>query len=382
MEHSDTNQPDPPSFFIDVIVTKGCAHCTMTDVPVLFSQMRSLHCGKSATPACPPTSGGGGFCASDYCVEMAVQFGVHLGPQNESVENLRSLWRWLDQAGMEWISLWDHLYEAPPAGGTQVHFEAFSMLGALAADTTHARIGCLVFCSQYRNVGVLTKGAVSVDHISGGRFEMGLGSGWHDQEARAFGLDWPSQGGRFTVLESQLQVIEKWKRGERVTHDGPGVHLEDAAMVPGPMGRLPIWIGGVGRQKTLRMAGRYADGWNAAYVPPSEYRELNGILDDWCETAGRSPSDVERSINLSYGLSTDDVSVVTSRLRDQWGAGADRIIQGSLLGRPKDAMEQVARFVEAGAQLINIAIRPPWDIDLLREYVENVVPQMRKEFAS
>lgn len=312
---------------------------------------------------------------------MAVQFGVHLGPQNATVKELRRLWTWLDSAGMDWISLWDHLYEAPPAGGTQPHHEAFSMLGALAADTDRARIGCLVFCSQYRNVGVLMKGAVSVDHISGGRFEMGLGSGWHDQEAKAFGLDWPTQGGRFKVLESQLQVIEKWRRGERVTQSSPGVELDDAAMVPGPLGRLPVWIGGVGREKTLRMAGRYADGWNAAYVPAREYRELNGVLDDWCAAAGRDPLSVERSVNLIYGLSSEDVSVVTARQRDQWGAAADRIINGSLLGRPSDAIEQVAAFVEAGAQLVNIAIRPPWDIDVLSEYVETVVPQMRREFS-
>ena len=118
-----------------------------------------------------------------------------------------------------------------------------SMLGALAADTNRARIGCLVFCSQYRNIGVLAKGVISVDHISGGRFEMGLGSGWHDQEARAFGVDWPTQGGRFKVMESQLQALEKWRRGERVTQSSPGVELADASMVPGPMGPMPIWIG-------------------------------------------------------------------------------------------------------------------------------------------
>ena len=80
-----------------------------------------------------------------------VQFGVHVGAQNATVEELRTLWKWLDEVGSDWISLWDHLYEAPPAGGTQPHFEAFSMLGALAVDTHKARIGCLVFCSQYRN---------------------------------------------------------------------------------------------------------------------------------------------------------------------------------------------------------------------------------------
>ena len=311
---------------------------------------------------------------------MAVQFGIHLGPQNATVADLPRLWRRFDSAGMDWISLWDHIYEAPPAGGTQAHFEAFSMLGALAADTSRARIGCLVFCSQYRNIGVLAKGVISVDHISGGRFEMGLGSGWHDQEARAFGVDWPTQGGRFKVMESQLQALEKWRRGERVTQSSPGVELADASMVPGPMGPMPIWIGGLGREKTLRMAGRYADGWNAAYVPAEEFRELNGVLDDWCAKAGRDPSAVERSINLSWGLSTNDVSVVKEQLRGQWGAAAERIISGSLLGRPEDAVEQVARFVDAGAQLVNVAIRPPWDEDLLREYVEVTVPLMRREF--
>jgi alkanesulfonate monooxygenase SsuD/methylene tetrahydromethanopterin reductase-like flavin-dependent oxidoreductase (luciferase family) len=312
---------------------------------------------------------------------MAVQFGVHIGAQNATVEELRTLWKWLDSAGVDWISLWDHLYEAPPAGGTQPHFEAFSMLGALAVDTSHARIGCLVFCSQYRNIGVLMKGAISVDHLSNGRFELGMGSGWHDQEATAFGIDFPSQGERFKVLEGQLGAITKWRAGERVTQTTPGVQLTDASMVPGVKGKLPLWIGGLGPKQTLRMAGAFADGWNAAYASPAQYKELNGILDDWCVKAGREPSAVERSINLSYALSTDDVGVVKSQLETQWGGASERIISGSLLGRPQDAIEQIAPFVEAGAQMVNIAIRPPWNQELLTEYIETVVPMMRKEWS-
>ena len=309
-----------------------------------------------------------------------VQFGVHLGAQNATVEELRTLWKYLDAQRVDWISLWDHLYEAPPAGGTQPHFEAFSMLGALAVDTSHARLGCLVFCSQYRNVGVLMKGAISVDHLSRGRFELGMGSGWHDQEAQAFGFDFPSQGGRFKVLEGQMQAVNKWRAGERVTQSSPGLELRDASMVPGPQGKMPLWIGGLGPKQTLRMAGAYADGWNAAYASPTQYKELNGILDDWCEKAGRAPSAVERSINLSFGLSTDDIGVVKAQLQTQWGATSERIISGSLLGRPEDAMEQIAPFVEAGAQLINIAIRPPWPQELVAEYVETIIPMMKKEW--
>ena len=312
---------------------------------------------------------------------MSVQFGVHIGAQNASVNELRTLWKYLDSQRIDWISLWDHLYEAPPAGGTQPHFEAFSMLGALAVDTSHARLGCLVFCSQYRNIGLLMKGAISVDHLSGGRFELGMGSGWHEQEAKAFGFDFPSQGDRFKVLEGQLQAINKWRNGERVTQSSLSVELTDASMVPGPHGTLPVWIGGLGPKQTLRMAGAYANGWNAAYASPSQYKELNGILDDWCVKAGRTPSDVERSVNLSFGLSTNDVSAVKAQLNDQWGAAAERIISGSLLGRPEDAMEQIARFIDAGATLVNIAIRPPWDQDLLADYVETIVPAMRREFS-
>jgi alkanesulfonate monooxygenase SsuD/methylene tetrahydromethanopterin reductase-like flavin-dependent oxidoreductase (luciferase family) len=320
------------------------------------------------------------ICFALECLGMSVQFGAHVGAQNATVEELRTLWKWLDGAGIDWISLWDHLYEAPPAGGTQPHFEAFSMLGALAVDTSNARLGCLVFCSQYRNIGLLTKGAISVDHLSGGRFELGMGSGWHQQEAEAFGFDFPSQGDRFKVLEGQMQAVNKWRNGERVTQSSPSVELKEASMIPGSQGKLPLWIGGLGPKQTLRMAGAYADGWNAAYASPAHFKELNGILDDWCVKAGREPSAVERSINLSYGFSRDDVSVVKRQLETQWGAASDRIISGSLLGRPQDAMEQIAPFVEAGAQMVNIAIRPPWDQELLAEYVEMVIPQMRKEW--
>lgn len=311
-----------------------------------------------------------------------VQFGVHLGIQNATVEELRDLWKWLDASGIDWISLWDHLYEAPPAGGTLDHHEVFSMLGALAVDTSRARLGCLVFCSQYRNIGVLTKGAITVDHLSDGRFEMGMGSGWHQQEADAFGFDFPSQGKRFDVLEGQLSAINAWRRGERVTQSSPAVQLRDAAMNPSPRGPMPLWIGGLGPKRTLKMAGEHADGWNAAYASPTRYKELNSILDDWCDRAGRSPDQVERSINLSWALSTSDIGQVRKDLSEQWGEAADRIISGSLLGRPGDVIEQIAPFVDAGARLINIAIRPPWDKELLSEYIETVVPAMREEFAS
>src|SRR3546814_8187767 len=127
---------------------------------------------------------------------MTVSLGVHVGQQAMSMAALRSRWRRLDDAGVDWISVWAHLYEAPPAGGTIDHFEALSTLGALAADTSRARLGCLVFCVLYRNPALLAKAATTLDHISDGRFELGLGAGWHEPEAEAYGYEFPPLGQR------------------------------------------------------------------------------------------------------------------------------------------------------------------------------------------
>jgi alkanesulfonate monooxygenase SsuD/methylene tetrahydromethanopterin reductase-like flavin-dependent oxidoreductase (luciferase family) len=311
---------------------------------------------------------------------MSVQFGVHIGPQNATIGELRQLWRWLDRAGVDWISAWDHLYEAPPAGGTQPHFEAVATLAAIAADTERARVGSLVFCALYRNVGLLAKAAVTIDHLSGGRFELGIGSGWHEEEARAFGFSFPGRAERHEVLEAQVQALRSLFAGKRTSQDR--LSLDDANCLPLPAGRLPIWIGGTGRKKTLRLAGALADGWNAPYVGAATFRELNGVLDDWCAAAGRSPSDVERSVNLMYNLGTDDPATVRANLEKQWGELAEVVRQGSLIGRPGDVMEQVAPYVEAGAQLVNVVIRPPWEQDVLDAYVTEVVPAMRREWST
>jgi alkanesulfonate monooxygenase SsuD/methylene tetrahydromethanopterin reductase-like flavin-dependent oxidoreductase (luciferase family) len=311
---------------------------------------------------------------------VSVQFGVHIGPQNATIGELRQLWRWLDRAGVDWISSWDHLYEAPPAGGTQPHFEAVATLAAIAADTERARVGSLVFCALYRNVGLLAKAAVTIDHLSGGRFELGIGSGWHEEEARAFGFSFPGRAERHEVLEAQVRALRSLFAGQRTSEDELG--LDDANCLPPPAGRLPIWIGGTGRKKTLRLAGALADGWNAPYVGAGTFGELNGVLDDWCASAGRSPAEVERSVNLMYNLGADDPATVRARLEKQWGELAEVVRQGSLIGRPGDVMEQVAPYVEAGAQLVNVVIRPPWEQDVLDAYVTEVVPAMRREWTA
>jgi alkanesulfonate monooxygenase SsuD/methylene tetrahydromethanopterin reductase-like flavin-dependent oxidoreductase (luciferase family) len=321
---------------------------------------------------------------------MTVALGAHIGQQNMTMDELRAMWRWLDSAGLDWISVWDHLYEAPPAGGTMAHFEAVATLGALAVETERARLGCLVFYVGYRNPGLLAKAAVTLDHLSGGRFELGLGGGWHQWEAEAFGYDFPAVATRLDMLDEAAELIASLLSpgtgGEirRTSYQGRHYQASDASCLPPPVGpKLPIWIGGVGERRTLRTAARLADGWNAAYIPAGELRRLGAVLDHWCGIEGRDPAGIERSVNLIFAMGADGASAdrAAARLDADWGPLAERVRGGAVLGGPDDAVEQLLAYVEAGADLVNIAIRAPFDRDALDAYVNDVVPRVRRATA-
>jgi F420-dependent oxidoreductase-like protein len=310
--------------------------------------------------------------------------GVHLGQQNLSFDAMRALWRRLDEAGVDWISAWDHFYEAPPAGGTQPHFEALATLGALAAETRHARIGCLVFYVGYRNPALLAKAATTLDHISGGRFELGLGAGWHHWEATAYGYDFPALGTRLDMLDEAATIVRSLLTEPRTTFQGRHFRVEDASCLPAPVQpRLPLWIGGVGEKRTLRLVARHADGWNAAYVPPEEFGRLSGVLDRWCEAEGRDPATIRRGINLSFELATDAAGAQRARRRmeETWGPMAERVRAGALTGTPEEAVERTLAYLDAGATDVNVALRAPWDEEALDAWLEHVLPAVRAAVA-
>lgn len=312
---------------------------------------------------------------------MSISLGVHVGQQNMAMDELRALWRKLDANRVDWISAWDHFYEAPPKGGIEPHFEALATLGALAAETAHARIGCLVFYVGYRNPALLAKAATTLDHLSGGRFELGIGAGWHIWEANAYGYPFPDIGTRLDMLEEAAQIIRRMLTEERTTFSGIHYQVDDASCYPRPLQeRLPIWIGGVGEKRTLKIVADHADGWNAAYLSAEEFKRVNDVLNDWCEEAEREPKSLKRAANIMFNLGLSDVDLARQRevLRADWGEMAERTAQGALLCKPDEAVERIMEYVAAGADEINIALRAPWHEEALDAYLTDVLPAVRK----
>ena len=141
----------------------------------------------------------------------------------------------------------------------------------------------------------------------------------------------------------------------------------------------PIWIGGIGEKKTLRLVAKHADGWNAAYTTVEHFAYLGKVLDQWCEKENRDPATLKRSINLTFNMGTTDAEVEQERanLLAAWGPAAQRIEGGALLCKPTEAVDRIKQYADAGADMVNIALRSPWHQDALDAYIEEVMPALR-----
>jgi alkanesulfonate monooxygenase SsuD/methylene tetrahydromethanopterin reductase-like flavin-dependent oxidoreductase (luciferase family) len=307
-----------------------------------------------------------------------MRFGIHAGPQDCSIDELRRLWRIADEQGFHWCSVWDHLYSVSDLNDpAKPAFEGVATMAALASETRRVRVGCLVFCVCYRSVGVLAKAAVTIDHLSGGRCELGLGAGWNELEARAFGVRFPSIKERLDLLEESAIVLRRLFDGERVTLEGNQLTLADALCEPRPVQpHLRLWIGGQGEKRMLRIVARHADGWNVPFMAPDTFAERAQTLDRWCEREKRDPRAITRTVNLGLAIARDAGGVRRREedLRLMFGPMTDLVRPGILVGTPGEIVDRIGRYADAGAEWVILALRAPFDWDGLELFVRDVMP--------
>jgi len=238
----------------------------------------------------------------------AFRVGVQLQPQATTVAEMRDAWRAADDLGVDTIWTWDHFY--PLYGDPDAtHFECWSLLTAMALDTTNAQFGALVGCLSYRNPDLLADMARTVDHLSGGRLILGLGSGWFERDYTEYGYEFGTAGERLRALREAL----------------PRVKARLGALNPPPVGDLPIMIGGGGERVTLRIVAEHAQMWNT-FGPPQSFAHKNAVLNEHCAAIGRDPSEIERTV----AINADEVDAVD----DYLAAGATHLIV--MCGAPFD----------------------------------------------
>ncbi|MEJ7584520.1 MAG: TIGR03560 family F420-dependent LLM class oxidoreductase [Acidimicrobiales bacterium] len=293
---------------------------------------------------------------------MRPSLGVHTGLQNTTVSDLRELWTRIEDLGYDWISIWDHFYAADLSGPDCL--EAVASHAALACSTDRVRCGSLVYCAGYRHPAVLANAIATIDHLSGGRAEVGLGAGWAENEYRAYGIPFPPAGERLDILEESVQCVRSLLHREVTDFSGRHFTLTEARCEPRPVQpRVPIWIGGGGEKRTLRIAAQWADGWNVPFVSPEDFAHKREVLARHCEQFSRDPGEIRCAVNL--GVALDD-----AHLRQQFGHIADFVRPGVLLGSGDALVEAVGRYAEAGADQVNVALRAPWSFEGIESLAE------------
>jgi alkanesulfonate monooxygenase SsuD/methylene tetrahydromethanopterin reductase-like flavin-dependent oxidoreductase (luciferase family) len=308
---------------------------------------------------------------------MSMSFGIHIGHMGGPRDEMRRLWNFADDMGFDWFSVSDHFQESPPRGGGFDCYEAVSVMAVAAAETTRIRIGSLVFCIGYRNPGLLAKSLCSIDHLSNGRVECGIGAGWHKVEHEAYGYAFGPIGEREDRLEEYVQVLRLlFDPSVPVANfSGRYFNLVDAPCNPKPMQEhLPLWIGGAGERRTLRTAARYADGWNVPYQGPDGWKAKSVVLDRWCEREGRDPRAIMRTANVGFYMGADARGAARGRAVHREEFGDDRRT-GFLWGVPSEVVDIVGAYQDAGCERLTIGLRQgPYDWDALHAYAEEVLP--------
>ncbi len=252
-----------------------------------------------------------------------LRFGLKLS-QNATIDTLTTIWGIADDSGF------DHCWNMDPfasLGGddTLDIFEAWTLLAGMAARTTRTRVGCSVTGNTYRHPAVLAKAAVTVDHLSGGRLEFGIGAGWAENEHTMLGLPFGTARDRADWLEEALPIIRSLWTEPRTTFTGKHYLLTEAVAEPKPVQtpHPPIWIGGVGRRRTLRMAAEHAAVWNAPGGSPAEVAELSAVLDGHCADIGRDPAEIRRSVQIRVPA---DAAALVDQVAGFVGVGVTEII--------------------------------------------------------
>lgn len=228
-----------------------------------------------------------------------LRFGLKLSGQDTTMEALRAVWRIADESGFDGVWDFDHLASIGDGGPDRPIYEGWTLQAAMAEATKRVRIGCLVTGNTYRNPALLAKSAVTVDHLSGGRLEFGIGAAWAEIEHQMYGFEGLDH--RVGRLSESLRIIKSLFTQERTNFEGRYYHFKDAIANPKPIQKPypPFWIGASG-PSTLRLVARHADVWNIAGGDPDRVKELTPMLEEACAAVGRNPLEIRRSIQFGW----------------------------------------------------------------------------------
>ncbi len=276
-----------------------------------------------------------------------VEFAIFSPQAGRSLESLVDRCNLVERIGFHSLWLVDHVFS--PLYPELDHPECLALLSALAARTDKIRLGVLVLCNSFRNPALLAKSLTTIDHISGGRLEVGLGAGWAEREYDAYGYEFPPMGTRLKQLEESVQIVKAMFSEPRASFNGRYYRIAEATNIPQPLQKPhpPITIGGSGEKVMLRIVAKYADRWNC----PSAYKDFNhkmAVLKEHCRAVGRDFGTLQISEQTLITLGATEAEV-----EEKWKVGQKMkpFAYTAVRGTPAQVVTQLKERVERGVRM-------------------------------
>jgi alkanesulfonate monooxygenase SsuD/methylene tetrahydromethanopterin reductase-like flavin-dependent oxidoreductase (luciferase family) len=310
-----------------------------------------------------------------------LRVGIHSGQQYSTFDALASLWSTAEAAGFDWVSLFDHL--RPPLGGPGGPcLDALTCLSALAAITQRVRCGLMVAAPAWRHPGLLASAMTTIDLVSRGRAELGLGAGGGDLAYAQFGIRRPAAADRHEILDEYCAVVAGLLRQPGFTFTGRHFTVTGARIEPRPLQRpLPLTIGASGEHKGLRLVARWADNWNTVVVPPRLYAAKRAAVDEWCAVEARDPAAIRRSITFRTVLAATPSATRQRRdaYRSRLGTGHPDLAEQLDADSPEELIDLLGTYTDLGVSDLIVAFRPPLDLETFDTIATEVLPRLRAQ---
>ncbi len=309
---------------------------------------------------------------------MALQFGL-LVPQGwrmdlvgitdhvEAYETMTRVAQEAEALGFDSIWLFDHFHTVPTPT-QEVTFECWTSTAALARDTKRVRIGQMVTCNGYRNPALLAKMASTVDVLSHGRLDFGIGAGWHEQEFKAYGYDYPDGPTRLRQLRDAVQIILKMWTEEQAVFEGKYYHVNGAINQPKGIQKphIPLLIGGGGEKVTLKLVAQYGDACNVGHLDTDGLRHKFSVLKKHCDEVGRDYNSIKRTVLYNCAIAETDEAAMAKTGPYARNIPSGRMREQALVGTPDAIRRRLAEIEEAGAQEIIVFMQDSKDLDSVR----------------
>jgi F420-dependent oxidoreductase-like protein len=291
-----------------------------------------------------------------------------------------------ERNGLEGLFRSDH-YLSVVGRRERSSLDAVACLAAIATATERIRLGTLVSPVTFRHPSVVAKSVATIDHVSGGRVELGLGAGWNEGEHAAYGFDFPPLGTRMELLEEQLEIVHRLWTEDSVTFEGRHYRLEECPALPRPLQQPhpPLILGGNAKPRAVALAARFADEYNTLSASVADCRERKGVLAEACKAAGRDPETLSltlmatcvvgedraqvlervRGVMAVFGSGGEDPQAVLDERRERW-----------LAGTPDEVVERLRALADAGVERVYLQHLVHGDIDMVDLVGEAVLPAL------